>query len=612
MSKKTVVVSIILTLCLIIEVFVVFRFDKMKEMDTSSVSVNLTSLTYASGNDECSLIVYTQDDFDSFLSDYRLNNLPDIYVTEFLFDGVGMYKTYDLDDFIDERNDIEVKAPSITVLNVNTTGDVEFSGDIVGGMIAVNTNDIDDDINIILNGVNIDTDSKKVPAIFVYNRDISYTDHKVIIKASLGTKNYVEGGKLKKVSLIGSDELNTYSSKYFGEASTWYSTYSNYYGVYTKDEISNVLFATVQADSEDLADGDPYYFYKASGAISSDIDLYFEGEGYLEVTSKNKEGIETKGNLTFSGGVGDYVISALDDCLNTTTKSSVNGSRNDLVIDVNSLTAIVSLDADEGDAIDSNGGLTINGGTIIAVAHPGQDAGLDSESEIIINGGTVIATGDMYDQISSDSTQNFIVLSFNSSIGEDTLVTLLGNSDNVVFAYETDRIYTNLVYSSTKLIDGVYSLYKDGTIVGNNVNGFYDGADSYTQGVRLGYSNIGSQGSMNDENPNNGMVPEVPDNTDSNIPSDMLQTPQDVVPNDGAVIPNKPGNDRNMTGAMQGPKYGGISTKDNAITEFYTQDMAPNDIGGQFNNTNLGSTTNKEFTINGISNLFSGVGEYSE
>ena len=218
-------------------------------------------------------------------------------------------------------------------------------------MISVNTNNTKGDINIILNGVNIDTDSKKVPAILVYNKDITYTLSKVTIIPKENSKNYIEGGKLKKISLIGSDELDSYT---------------NYYGVYTKEEINNILFAKIQADNEDLQDGDPYYFYKGAGAISSYIDLYFEGSGYLEVTSKNKEGIETKGNLTFSSGIGDYVVNALDDCLNTTTTSKQNNARNTLTIDVNTLTAIVDAgdDVDEGDSIDSNGKLIINGGTI--------------------------------------------------------------------------------------------------------------------------------------------------------------------------------------------------------------------------------------------------------
>ena len=95
-----------------------------------------------------------------------------------------MVKTYDLDDFIESGNDVEVKTLSIAAINVNTTGNIEFSGEIKGGMIAVDTNGRTGEINLILNGVNIDTDSKKVPAIYVYNKDITYTACKVTIKTA--------------------------------------------------------------------------------------------------------------------------------------------------------------------------------------------------------------------------------------------------------------------------------------------------------------------------------------------------------------------------------------------------------------------------------------------
>ena len=45
----------------------------------------------------------------------------------------------------------------------------------------------------------------------MYNEDITYTGCKVTIKTATGSKNYIEGGKLKKVSLIGSDELSNYT-----------------------------------------------------------------------------------------------------------------------------------------------------------------------------------------------------------------------------------------------------------------------------------------------------------------------------------------------------------------------------------------------------------------
>lgn len=575
MSKKTTIVSVVLVLCLILEAFIVFKLDKDKIVKNKSVSVNLNDLTYKESDDYSDLKVYTISDFESFLSDYKSDNLPLVYVTEFVFDGVDMYKTYDLDDFIDEGNEMSVDVLSTTALNINTTGDIILSGDLTG-MVLVNTNGISDDINIVLDGVNIDTDSKKIPAIYVYNKDISYTGHKVTISALEGTKNYIEGGKFKKVSLIGSDELASYSNNYSGEASDWYSLYTNYYGVYTSDQVNDILFAKVTASTDDLKDGDPYYFYKGAGAISSDIDLYFEGAGYLEVTS-SKEGIETKGNLVFSGGIGDYVINALDDCLNTTTKNGDN-VRNDMIIDVNSLSAIVEIEADEGDALDSNGTLTINGGTVIAVAHPGSDAGLDSENGTYINGGTVIATGDMYDEIKSDSKQSFIGLSFSDRILSDDVITLTDSSDNVIFSYKTDRTYSNLVYSSSKLVDGDYSLYKNGTVIGTDVNGFYNDVDSFGDGVILGYTNTGM--GMSGMRNFNGERPEMPDGERSNIDANDSNRPQ------------RP-DDMNDKTDMQG--------------------MTPPDSNGPMDsNSFVGfESANKVFTISGVSNLFSGIVIYS-
>ena len=572
MSKKITIVSVVLVICLACS-FIVFKINK-KTVKNKSISVNLSDLTYKENSGYTDLKVYSIDDFESFLSDYKSDKLPLVYVTEFVFDGVGMYKTYDLDDFIDDGNDMDVDVLSTSALNINTTGEVILSGDL-DGMVLVNTNGISDDINIVLDGVNIDTDSKKIPAVYVYNKDISYTDHKVTISAKEGTKNYIEGGKFKKVSLIGSDELSNYSNKYSGETSDWYSKYTNYYGVYTSNQVNDILFAKVTASSDDLKDGDPYYFYKGAGAISSDIDLYFEGSGYLEVNS-SKEGIESKGNLVFSGGIGDYVINASDDCLNTTTKNGDN-VRNDMIIDVNSLSAIVEMEADEGDALDSNGTLTINDGTIIALSHPGSDAGLDSENGTYINGGTIVATGDMYDEIKSDSKQSFIGLSFGDRIVTDDIITLTDSSDNVIFSYKTDRTYSNLVYSSSKLVDGDYSLYKNGSVSGDGFNGFYDKVDSFSDGVILGYTGtgmgFGGRGNFNGERPEmpNGERPNMNEN-DSNRP----QRPDDM-------------NDRTD---MQG-----MTPPDNSLID------SNNFVGFE--------SANKVFTISGISNLFSGIVIYS-
>lgn len=459
--------------------------------DSSTIYVNLSSLKYSNDSTNYSSII-EYNSLEEFIKDYNSNSLPGIYITNFLFDGVSSVKILDLDDYIDNNsNDVEVEELKIKVININQVGDIEFTGTIKGAMIAVNTNNKKDDINLILNNVNLDTDSKKAPAIYVYNKDKNYTDTKVTIKTKLGTNNYIEGGKLKKVSLIPSDKLSDYSMYYSNDTLTNYNKYSAYYGIYNSSEINNILFAMVQADSEDLADGDPYYFYKASGAISSDIDLYFVGNGYLKVTSKKDEGIETKGNLTFSGGTGDYEIIAMDDALNTTTESSNETTvRNDLTIDVNSLIATVSEEADEGDAIDSNGKLIINGGTIYAFANPNSpDAGLDSTSGTYINGGTVIATGNMTDEISRASKQNFIYASFNK-LAADTLVVIKDQSNNVIMAFKTSRTIGNILYSSLDLNYSSYKIYTGGTIDGETTNGLYTKINSYTDGEEINYNDV--------------------------------------------------------------------------------------------------------------------------
>ena len=612
---KTKFLKLVSMVTIILLTMTTFSFKEIAAAETTAdYKVNLSDLTYTSNGTTSELKKYTQDDFEAFLSDYNSGSLPTVYVTEFLFDGISMVKSYDLDDFVESGNDVEVSTLKITAINVNTTGNVEFTGEITGGMIAVDTNGRSGEINLILNNVKIDTDSKKTPAILVYNKDITYTGCKVTIKTASGSKNYVEGGKFKKVSLVGSDELSNYTSKYSGDAQTNYTTYTNYYGVYTSEQIGNILFAKVQADNEDLADGDSYYFYKAAGAISSDIDLYFEGTGYLEVKSKNKEGIETKGNLTFTGGTGDYAIYAEDDCLNTTTSSSSNKSaRNTLTIDVNSLYAIVDSgeDSDEGDAIDSNGTLTINGGTIVAIAHPGQDAGLDSEKGTYINGGTVIATGDMYDAISEESKQNFMVLSFANRASADTLVTLVSENDEVIMAYKTDRTYTNLVYSSANLDNGTYYLYKGGEIDGEETNGFYSKVNKYTKGTVQAYSSNGAQrgmmgGNMNGEMPNGGEVSSEMQNEEYNN-GERPELPDGERPemqNDNSSNRQRPNGTVNNN--MSDEERPELPNGENGTDENMNQ-------RGQMMQMENSSTTasNKEFVVNGISNQFSGIADYS-
>ena len=426
-----------------------------------------------------------------------VETLEDVYITKFLYDGVSSVKAYDLDDFIDsDSNEVEIKPVETTAINIHRVGEIEISGELTGGMIAINTNGLSGNLNIYLKDIKLDTDSKKVPAIYVYNKDINYSGCKVTIKAVQGTKNYIEGGKIKKTSLIPKDALTDYANYYSNDVLENYNKFSNYYGVYTGDEISNILFATVKAKQEDLIDGDSYTFYKGSGAISSDIDLFFEGEGELEVVSKGDEGIEGKGNIEFIGGKGDYKVYAKDDCINTTTSrdtSLISVYKNDIKINVNSMIAIVddNEESEEGDAIDSNGKIIIDGGNILALAHPGQDSGLDSDGGVYINGGTVVATGDMYDEISNDSKQQFIVLNFAEEEPEDTIVVIHDSEGQNVIGYVSNRRFSSFVYSSPELKKETYKVYLNGKMEGKEENGIYTEITSYAGGALQQWTRLG-------------------------------------------------------------------------------------------------------------------------
>ena len=592
MNKKL-KIGLIIILALIITVGIILTIFLTNKNKKTNLLINISELTVTEKEESNKIKVYTQDDYDTFIKDYNNKKLPSVYVTEFLFDGADMYKTNDIEDFVEDGNDSQIEALKSTVININTLGNIELTGELKGGMIAVNTNKVDGEINLVLNNAKIDTDSKKIPVVYVYNKDRTYEKAKVTISSKEGTKNYLEGGKLKKVSLIAKEELSDYSSKYSNDASKWYNEYTNFYGVYTKKEVENILFATVTADNEDLKDGDPYYYYKASGAISSDIDLTFNGKGYLEVKSKNKEGIESKGNLSFTGSTGDYAITSEDDCLNTTTDDSeIKNAHNDLIIDVNSLSAIVSTEADEGDAIDSNGTLTINNGTIIALSKPGQDSGIDSEKGTYINGGTVIATGDMIDPISDSSKQKYVILSFAKQVEKDTLLAFLDDSEKLIFGYQTDREFTNLFYSSNNLEDRTYSLYQDGEITGTSASGVYL-SGTYNKGTQLGYATSDIGGGMGGGprgNMPNGEPPEMREK-DSNNGNRPPEKPN----GENGEPPEKPANENGE------PKE---KPSDDKMPEGNHQKRTEN-------NENL-NPTNKDFSIEGIANGFNGIGKYTK
>jgi hypothetical protein len=145
-----------------------------------------------------------------------------------------------------------------------------------------------------------------------------------------------------------------------------------------------LLFQTTAASRVILAENTENYLEDGAEEREYDATLYsvasltIEGEGALHIIGHAQEGICSEMHLTINDGT--ISIQSLDDGLNANNDGvstiTINGGK-------------LTIDAD-GDGIDSNGSITINGGNIIATSK-GGNGGIDADGDILINGGDIIA-----------------------------------------------------------------------------------------------------------------------------------------------------------------------------------------------------------------------------
>ncbi len=173
--------------------------------------------------------------------------------------------------------------------------------------------------------------------------------------------------------------------------------------------------------------------YKFDGAFYSKMSMTVDGEeagnGVLNIEAEN-EGLNSELHLTINGG--EVNIKSQDDGINTNednvSVTTINGGNIHILGGLGK----------EGDGIDSNGYLVINGGTVVASANPAADSGLDSDLGSYINGGYVISTGSVMDWPESESDQVTMNLQFASMQDAGSEIEVKDMDGNVVFYYEPD------------------------------------------------------------------------------------------------------------------------------------------------------------------------------
>ena len=231
--------------------------------------------------------------------------------------------------------------------------------------------------------------------------------------------------------------------------------------------------------------------WKMDGALYSYMSMNVYGPGSLDLTAEN-EGLDTELHLTINGG--NIAIRSETAGINTTADGvSVT------TINAGTLHIIAGL-GEEGDGIDSNGYLVINGGTVVSSANPASDEGLDSDMGSYINGGTVIALGSTMDWAESDSDQVTMNLQFSQFQSSGSALVVTREDGTVIFAYdpsedevlgENVRQYQGAILSSPNFTVGEsYCVYLDGTVTGTDAGGVYDAATvtAYEGGTQMMYT----------------------------------------------------------------------------------------------------------------------------
>lgn len=423
----------------------------------------------------------------------------------------GMFTDRDIDTGYDESNSTiitlsdssaEVTGEGVnadgTTTTITSEGTYIFSGELKEGQIIVDVDD-SEKVQIVLNGVTITNDDSA--CIYVKCAD------KVFVTLAQGTENslsdsgseYIQEDSETNVDgVIYSKDDITFN----GSGSlTINASYAN--GIVGKDDVKFT--------------GGTYNITAVGNTIEGKDSVRINSGNFNLTSGKDKDGIHTsneeesgKGYVYIEGG--DITINAQDDGIHAATVLYICGGNIDVTesyeglegdtIDIlggtikvkssdDGLNASTSTSQDEagfgqmgggmdydenayihicggdiyvnadGDGIDSNGDLYIDGGYVV-VDGPVNDGNgpLDKGGTAYISDGTVIAVGSsgMAETFSSESEQYSILYGFESSLEAGTEITITDNDGNTCMGYTLNKTASSVVFSSEDLAEGEYTI----------------------------------------------------------------------------------------------------------------------------------------------------------
>ncbi len=178
------------------------------------------------------------------------------------------------------------------------------------------------------------------------------------------------------------------------------------------------------------------------------------GKYNISSSAEGGEGFESKGTMTITGG--EFYFNTYDDCLNAVSMLTISGGKLRCV-------------ATGNDAIDSNGGLTISGGLVLAngTREPEEGVDVDNANQLSITGGTIInQKGNM---LNLTTTQCKVpTIKYSSSITAGTLITITNSAGTHILSFKAPQAMSQGCYITLPefATGSSYKLYKSGTVSG--------------------------------------------------------------------------------------------------------------------------------------------------
>jgi hypothetical protein len=388
-------------------------------------------------------------------------------------------------------------------ITITAPGSYEISGTLSNGSVKVDT--AAGAVELILNGASITNSSSS--ALYVANADA------VTVTLAAGTVNSLTDA----TTYTNADEPDAalFSTADLTIAGTGALTVRGNYqdGIAGKDDVA-IQSGTVTVNAKDDAIRGKDSLTVNGGTINATTtsgdglksNEEEAGKGVVTITngtisiSAGDDGIKGQNALNVSGGTINVTksfeaLEALELTISGGTMNvvssddSINAAEEGLDEFAVSTKAFIRVSggtiiSDSGkDGYDSNGSLTITGGTVVANGPTsgarGGDGAFDANGTTALNGGTVLGAGMTSFAVLGaripTNGQGWVAPVFSTNQAAGTIVHIVSGT-TVLASYRAPKTFYEVAFSSNRITNGqVYDVYTGGSVSGTSTGGLYSG-----------------------------------------------------------------------------------------------------------------------------------------